>query len=369
MHAKSSSVVLAVLACLASWTVWRAHDTGRWNRAGGNVSLSSGSMPSSHVPAAAPVDALEALCRERAARLPRQLAQSCSAIVRPPFVLAGDLTEAQLQTRWADVIQPACDALVARYFRQLPDHPILILMFTTEAAYREAAEQLFFDRGVSRFGYYKPGQHTVLVNLAEGDGALYHELTHVLMDADFPNAPLWLQEGMATLYEASELRETAIGASGSTCETSRGVETAAVEHCGPRLVPLPNWRGAILRRALRENRLPSIRQLIEAARFRGPGEALDYAYARYLSLFLHRRDALAPYYAALRERTEPDATGGPTLLEVCAVRDWAALDAEFLAWLADSVSDPRTTESSQRGSVPISVTWMRLVRRLAQRAI
>ena len=78
-------------------------------------------------------------------------------------------------------------------------------MFTTEAAYREAAEQLFFDRDVSRFGYYKPGRQAILVNLAEGDGALFHELTHVLMDADFPNAPHWLQEGLATLHEAVEV--------------------------------------------------------------------------------------------------------------------------------------------------------------------
>jgi hypothetical protein len=345
MHAKFPFVVLGVL-CLASWAVWRARDIERRDRAGWNDSPASDAMPFSHVPGAAPAGELADLCCERAARLPRQLAQPCSAIVRPPFVLAGDLTEAELQAKFADVIRPACDALLARYFRQLPDRAMVILMFTTEAAYREAAEQLFFDRGVSRFGYYKPGRHTVLVNLAEGDGALYHELTHVLMDADFPHAPLWLQEGMATLYEASELGGTIVDAADSTLETPRRVGTSAVEHCGPRLTPLPNWRAGILRRALREHRLPSIQQLIEAAAFRGPSEALDYAYARYLCLFLHRRAVLARYYVALRE-AERDATGGPTLLEVCAARDWAALDAEFRVWLSDLNSDSRTTESSQ----------------------
>ena len=166
------------------------------------------------------------LCHERAARLPQQLNQPVQTIVRPPFVLAGDLSETELQAKLEAAIQPVCEALLASYFRKLPDRPVLILMFTTEAAYRRAAEQLFFDRDVSRFGYYKPGRQAILVNLAEGDGALFHELTHVLMDADFPNAPQWLQEGLATLHEAVEFRGAELGAGAGSLKLPAPPETA-----------------------------------------------------------------------------------------------------------------------------------------------
>ena len=93
-----------------------------------------------------------------------------------------------------------------------------------------------------------------------------------------------------------------------------------------------NWRAAILRRARDEKRLLSVQQLIRTASFRGPNEALDYAYARCFCLFLHQRGVLSRYYAALRERAETDPTGERTLLEVCAVRDWESMDLAFRAW-------------------------------------
>ena len=37
--------------------------------------------------------------------------------------------------------------------------------------------------------------------LATGGGTLSHELTHALMEADFPNAPGWISEGLASLHE------------------------------------------------------------------------------------------------------------------------------------------------------------------------
>ena len=166
------------------------------------------------------------------------------------------------------------------------------------------------------FGYYKPGRQAILVNLAEGDGALFHELTHVLMDTDFPDAPQWLQEGLATLHEAVEFRGPELGTGAGVLKSPALLETAVALRRGRGLTPVLNWRGAILRLARDENRLPSVQRLITAASFRGPNEALDYAYARYFCLFLHQRGVLSRYYAALRERADTDPTGGRTLLEV-----------------------------------------------------
>lgn len=282
-----------------------------------------------------PADSLADQCRERAERLPQQLNHRCRTVVHPPFVLAGDLPEMELRGELDQTILPACEALFDNYFLKRPERPVLILMFTTEAAYREAAEQLFFDRKVSRFGYYKPGRQAILVNLAAGDGALFHELTHVLMDADFPNAPPWLQEGLATLHEAVQCRASELGAGAGSFQSPAPTDTAVPLQHGQGLTPVWNWRGKVLRRARDEDRLPSVQKFILGARFRGPNEALDYAYARYFCLFLHQRGVLSRYYAALRKQAETDPTGGRTLLEACAARDWESVDREFRAWFDD----------------------------------
>ncbi len=288
-------------------------------------------------PGAVPGNALADLCHGLAARLPQRLDQPCQTVVRPPFVLAGDLSEAELLAEFVETVQPGCEAMLASYFRQLPGRPVTILMFATEAAYRRAAEQLFFDRRVSRFGYYKPGRRTALVNLAEGDGGLLHELTHVLMDADFPGAPLWLQEGLATLHECSGL-----GTCGAPADAtaSAGTPAAARAEQTRNLVPRHNWRLAVLRGATAENRLPSLKGLITESTFRGPGEALDFAYARYFCWFLHERGKLQPLYVKLRERSAADVTGAETLREVLDNQEWKSIDRDFRIWLAAAVSHP-----------------------------
>ena len=309
----------------------------------------------------ATAESLAAQCRRRAVRLPQQLAQPIQTIVRPPLVLAGDLPEAELLAKYEATIQPVCQALAATYFRRPPQQPVLVLMLTTEAAYRRAAEQLFVDRDVSRYGYYKPGRQAVLVSLAEGDGPLFHELTHVLMDADFPGAPPWLQEGLATLHEAVELSAGPRNASPAGPASPAGrasPDVASLSHAGrpaPGLTPLPNWRGTVLRQAMAGDRLPSLEAFTARASFRGATEALDYACARYLCLFLHRRGILPRYYAALRERVDDDPTGRQTLLDVCAASDWNSLDAEFRAWWeADENSRPcdALSISAANGTVP-----------------
>lgn len=333
-------VALGGLACLASWLLWPAARFAPIDRSDGPPRSTSDGMRPRRAPPGEPAGSLATRCLERAARLSQQLGPSCQTIVRPPFVLAGDLSADELQGKWQGVIQPACEVLRARYFRRLPQRPVALLMFRTEAAYRQAAEQLFFDRHVSRFGYYKPGRQAVLVNLAAGDGPLLHELTHILMDADFPQAPPWLQEGLATLFEACELSEAADskGASGQAeaalGKPAGGLRTQADLRCGDRLIPLANWRTAVLCQALRDERLPPLRTWIETAAFCGDSEAIDYAYARHWCWFLQQRNVLEQCYARLRERTTTVPPGGQTLLDLGIARDWESLEREFHTWLA-----------------------------------
>jgi len=204
------------------------------------------------------------------------------------------------------------------YFQKAPDEPITLLLFSDESTYRRYAERLFFDRDVSRFGYYKPGRHTVLANLAWGDGPLLHELTHALMACDFPEASVWLSEGLASLHESSHIRQRGRG---SVLEGQ------------------VNWRLKLLKGRMTYERLPSLQRLFEISTLHDDAEAMNYARARYFCMFLQRKGLLADFYQRYRARHHEDPQGQRTVLAMFPGHDWGDLDVEFQQWVM-SLSDP-----------------------------
>ena len=157
-------------------------------------------------------------------------------------------------------------------------------------------------------------------------GTLQHELMHLLVRRNFPDAPWWLNEGLAALYEVAEFRDSAF-------------------------VGLPNWRGRFLSLSGR----PSLAELFR----RTSGSDVRDAYggdffrqtiadaeARYFVLYLQQRSLLAPVVAALQSAplfsgddtgVSPDTT--PVSVIVRAARGRATLDElraledDFGAWL------------------------------------
>lgn len=255
---------------------------------------------------------LETLCQEKAGRLRRQLGHECQVVVRRPFVLAGDSSPAYLERKYSLTIEPAWRAMARHYLRRAPDRPITVLLFSGEAPYRRYAERLFFDRNVSRFGYFKPGRRTIVANSAWGDGPLLHELTHAMMYFDFPEAAVWLREGLASLHEASLL------AGNGDCWTLDGKV---------------NWRLDVLKRQIQAGPLQSLQNLIQTVDFGGPGEAVNCAQARYFCLFLQQKNVLAEVYRRYRASHDEDLRGEKTVLLAFPGHSWQDLDAEFSRWV------------------------------------
>lgn len=125
--------------------------------------------------------ALESACREAARRLSQQLGAQCALVVRAPFVVAGDLPEAELNRWYRHTIGPAARAMAQSYFTTAPDRPISILLFGGEESYNRYAKALYGDDGISVYGYYKPHRRTLVMNISTGGGTLVHELTHALV--------------------------------------------------------------------------------------------------------------------------------------------------------------------------------------------
>src|SRR5664279_1403049 len=97
------------------------------------------------------------------------------------------------------------------------------------------------------------------MNFATGGGTLVHEIVHPFVEADFPDAPSWLNEGLGSLFEQSAERNGHI-------------------------IGLTNWRLAGLQKAIRKKGLTTFEALAKtsSSEFYRDHEGTNYAEARYL---------------------------------------------------------------------------------------
>jgi hypothetical protein len=222
------------------------------------------------------------------------------------------MSDDELQRWYKQTIGPAAEAMANTYFTSPPTQPITVLLFGTEESYNRYAHDLFRDNGISVYGYYKPHLRTLVMNISTGGGTLVHELTHALMDFDFPSVPDWFNEGLASLHEQ--------------CAFRSGPD-------GPWIEGLVNWRLSGLQNTIRKKRLRSLQTLIEANDFRGDLEGTNYAQARYFCLYLQRKGLLRDFYKKFRAASDRDTLGLKTAGDLFPDQTWQELDAEFQAWV------------------------------------
>jgi len=247
-------------------------------------------------------------CAEWAKETAKEMGKGYNVLSAPPFVLAGDLSRQSL-VRWRDhTIQPAAGALWKQFFDQRPKEPIRILLLSNEKAYRRTAKAMFGDTDVSCFGYFRTSDMTMIMNIATGGGTLVHEVTHALMEPDFPECPVWFSEGMGALFEQCSL-------------------------AGGRIRGLVNWRYPHVRKAIDGDALIPLGKLFPKTRadFDGKECGLLYAESRYLVFYLQERGVLERYYEAFRDGHEDDPTGSATLVRVTG-KELEDLQKDWVKW-------------------------------------
>lgn len=259
-----------------------------------------------------PSGLLERECQRRAEQWSEQLGPECAVQVQAPFVLAGDFTERELEDLHKQTILPAMQAMHRSYFDIAASEPVSVLVFRGETSYEQYCERLFGERGISIYGYYKPKQRTLVLNLGTGQGTLLHELTHALADFDFQEMPDWLNEGLASLHEQSRFRDSGEG---------------------PWLEGLVNWRLKGLQEVAQAGQLGSLRALLENPRFRGHDEGTNYAQARYFCMYMQERGVLTQFYRVFRDRYVDDPRGIRAIAEVFPAMDLDELDRDFTRWM------------------------------------
>lgn len=199
-------------------------------------------------------------------------------------------------------------ALTNERFPRLPSKPVTVLLFFGSAPYERYCRSSLGEACISRFGFFLHDRRTIVMNAQPGLGTLSHELVHPLVAEDFPEAPLWLNEGIASLFEAPALGKTG---------QIHGVK---------------NWRHPRLVSALRSKteakkaRLDALVALDDDA-FRDDDEDLHYAAARYLCQWLDSQGKLWPFYARFRETKARDPHGERAFAEVVGKSPADAHDA------------------------------------------
>ena len=282
---------------------------------------------------------LPVACEHLAVDLASHLTDDCHVIVRSPYVLAGDMTEEDLDRHYQQTIVPTAAVLRNTYFDRTPTRPITILLFSSNQSYRSFAREFDGHRRDAYSGYYQKSEDRLVVNVVTGNGTLAHELTHALAHFDFPEMPEWFDEGLASLHEESELSED-----------------------GRCLLGLSNWRRYHLIYALQTGHLRSLDSLISVGEIRDGYEAIDYAHARYFCLFLQSKGLLSPFYRSYRSDFADDPKGVRTLLSLLEMDSLSAVDSEFRSWIltrcrSENIEPPRKHDTEEAAALDIGETW------------
>lgn len=272
----------------------------------------AGLAPAGRPRTSQPLASLALKCDERARQLRGKLLSTDRIIVRPPFLIAGDCTEAVLDRIYHQTILPTSRALRLAFFDKDPDEPVSILLFSSDHTYRDASVK--FDRRSSAhfYGYYVRPERRILLNISTGEGTLAHELTHALAHFDFPEMPEWFDEGFASLFEEASFTEDELLLVGSS-----------------------NWRLNHLLHAVKNRKLRSLEELITGRKVRSEHQAVDYAQARYFCLYLQNRGLLPFFYRRFRLNADSDPAGLKTLCEVFNTSSLDQIDRDFRQWAID----------------------------------
>ncbi|RPI17923.1 MAG: hypothetical protein EHM58_07300 [Ignavibacteriae bacterium] len=224
------------------------------------------------------------------------------------FIIASNLSAEETDNIVGNTIVRAIDCFYNDYFEKSPNEITTIFLFKDDATYRNWAKKLFDDDDLSRFGYYKPSQRVMLMNISTGTGTLVHEMTHALVRFDFPDIPSWFNEGLGSLYERCSLNNKNI-------------------------IGYVNWRLPRLQESFTKNEYIPLEDLVKMDEntFYNANSDLHYAEARYFCMYLQEKGMLKSFYKLYRDGFNNDMTG-KTFIEKLFAKDLNSVDKEFVIW-------------------------------------
>lgn len=147
---------------------------------------------------------------------------NCDIYVKNEFLVVSLSSHRSAKEHYERGIADFDDYFKQTFSFQKPTHYVTILLTEDPMILVEATNRLYPEAHLQPYapflGYFNRKDNLIAANGGMyGYGTLLHELMHANMNADFPDAPVWLNEGLCSLYERTEWQ-------------------------GNRLKGLPNWR-------------------------------------------------------------------------------------------------------------------------------
>jgi len=212
-----------------------------------------------------------------------------------------------------DITRRATAAYFNGRFSKRPERAVSVYLFP-EARRYDAYCRKRWDRDCSSpYGFYLSTERKIVMNVGLGIGTLTHELVHPLIETDFPEAPDWINEGIASLFERFHF--------------PRPGEIAGSKNWRhPRLV------AAVTSPAERELARPSALFQMSDEVFRGEKEDLNYATARYFCQWLDGKKQLWSFYRQWRDGVATDPTGEQAFRHVMGEAP-SSFDDEWARWV------------------------------------
>jgi hypothetical protein len=225
------------------------------------------------------------------------------------FLIVSNLTGEETDKIAENTVNKAVACFFNNYFETKPTDVTVIFLFKDDASYRYWAKKLYNDDDLSRFGYYKPGSKTMLMNISTGTGTLVHEMTHAFVRYDFPNIPSWFNEGLGSLYERCSLSNNEI-------------------------LGYVNWRLPRLQEGISDGSYTSLEQLMNTTddEFYGDKSDFNYSQARYLCMYMQEKGLLKKFYKSFRDGYTNDKTGISTI-EKTFGKDLKSIEKDYLDWV------------------------------------
>jgi hypothetical protein len=211
----------------------------------------------------------------------------------------------------AVVTKQALEAYFNNRFARRPDRALAVLLFETAPPYNAYCKTHWGKECSTPFGFYASDVRTVVMNVGPGIGTLTHELVHPIVEADFPKAPDWINEGIASLYEAFSMPKKG---------DIRGHK---------------NFRHSTVLTAIQAKKsYASVSALFGMTDefFRGAHEGVNYATARYFCQWMDSQKKLWPFYQAWRDNFAKDPTGEKAFVATMGKKP-AELDAAWAQWV------------------------------------
>ncbi len=241
-------------------------------------------------------------------KLKKEIPEGFTYVIERPFIVIGDEEPAKVREHASNTIRWSAQVLKNMFFEKDPKRIIEIWLFENRDSFEQNAG-LFRDRPDSQYGYYSSRDAALIINMAVGGGTVVHQMVHPFMESNFPQAPPWFREGLASLYEQSGERKG-------------------------KVIGYTNWRLPALKRAIQKNRLPTIEKLMTMSKrdFYDDINGTNYAHARYVCYYLQHKGVLEDYYKKLKANIEKDPNGIKTLLSVLEVEDMTTFEKDWKAF-------------------------------------